>query len=177
MRLRDLDPAVLAEQAHEHCLGRLTGLAFALGYDLHEGGAGVSEARHAVHQLAHYARTGVPPEGRAELVHEYLISLIPLDLLPPSGDPEEPDPTAPEAVQGVHLVVLAVLAREALRQDQPVTSAQLAALGSLTSSAVRAHLVSGELRRWRAGPARGDRRAYVHPEDARRWLGARGVST
>jgi hypothetical protein len=171
MRLRDLDPEALAEQAHRHVVERLEILSFGVGYFSEPSTVPRSLVREAVAALATYARGGATPaDARGALLHLAAVGLIPASL-----DPEEPASDASEAVLGVHLVVLAVLAREALRGGQAPTATQLAALGSVSSAAIRQHLGSGELRRWRAGPARGDRRAYVHPEDARRWLAARGV--
>lgn len=166
-------PAALAEAAHEHLEARCRSLAFALGYDLVPGGSRVSDARHAVSALAHYAQTGDAP-GEPPEVRDLLLSLIPLGMLPADLDPDDAAPSgATDVEREVHGVVLAVLGREALREGRPLPSAWLAAVAGVTASAVRHMLGSGEIRRWKAGAAKGDRRAWVHPDDARRWLAGR----
>ena len=178
-RLRDLDPAALGDAAHEHVLGRILALVGAIDpagdpAPILAALGGRSEVRRCVAALAVYARDGAPPEGRPELVREYLVSLVGAEMLPDDLDPDdEPDDDGPLA--DVHRVVLAVLARERLRDGEAVPSAWLAALASVTPAAVRQLIAGGELRRWRAGDARGSRRAYVRADDARRWLAARVV--
>lgn len=164
IRLSTIDPAALAEEVHETLAARVRRLAFALGYDLHEGGAGVSEARHAVRLLAHYARTGEPPEGRPELVPEYLQTMVDLDAVPPAAElAGERDPEDP-----LHVVVLAALARDALTRGRgTVPDGWLAALAGLSSAQVRRLAATGELRRGADG---------ISIADARRWLRARGVA-
>ena len=173
MKLQDIDPKTLADDVHNMIVDRASRLAFEVGYELREA-IGVSNARLTVHQLAHYARTGEPPEYRRELVHEYLVSLVGVDLIPDLDPDDEPE-ASNEVEQAVHLVVLAVLARERLADEEPVPSAWLAALGGVTPSNIRYLLGRGELRRWRRG-VEDDRRAYVHPDDAKRWIEGRRTS-
>lgn len=176
MRLRDIDPAKLGQQAHEHVVERLHGLLTAIDpMAIPPPLDGRSEVRRAVTLLAHYARTGEPPEGRRELVHEYLVSLVPAGLLPDTDPPDEPTTEDPTAAI-VHRVVLAVLARERLADGEPVPASHLAALADVSPARVRQLLSTGELRAWRRGIATTDRRAYVHPEDARRWIDGRGAN-
>lgn len=165
-------PAVRGECAAELVETRARTLAFSVGYDLVPGGSGMSDARWAVAQLARYAVAGEPPEGRRELVHEYLVSLVNAGLAPDDLDPED-DPAGDETEQAVHLVVLAVLARERLADDEAVPMAWLAAIASTQPSYVRRLVGNGELRRWRRGIDESDRRVYVHPDDAKRWLAGR----
>lgn len=177
MRLLDINPAALGQQAHDHVVSRIHALMTALDPMHVEAGIGdgPSEVRRVVTVLAHYAKTGEPPEGRPELVHEYLVSLIPAGLLPEDLDrigdePETEDPTA----AAVHAVVLAVLARERLAQRQPVPTAWLAALGSTQASYVRRLVASGELQASKQD--QGDRRTYVTPASAQRWVDSRRAS-
>lgn len=178
MRLRDIDPATLGQQAHEHVVERVHGLLAAIDpMALPPPLDGRSEVRRAVTLLAHYARTGEPPEGRRELVHDYLVSLIPAGLLPDTDPPDEP-PTEDRTEAAVHRVVLAVLAREAIAEHRGVPTAWLAAVADTQPSYVRRLVSSGELRTWRRGVE--DRaaktRTYVHPDDAARWLESRKPS-
>lgn len=175
MRLRDIDPATLGQQAHEYVVERVHALlsaidrmAMPLPLD------GRSEIRHAVTTLAHYARTGEPPEGRRELVHEYLVSLVPAGLLPDTDPPDEPATEDPVSA-AVHVAVLAVLARERIADREGVPTAWLAVLADTQPSYVRRLVSSGELRTWRRGVE--DRaaktRTCVHPDDAARWFESR----
>jgi hypothetical protein len=175
IRLSTIDPVGLGEHAHALVLDRAHRLAFATGHDLVPGGAGTSDVRWAVTQLAIYARTGEAPEGRRELVGEYLLSLVAVDLVPEDMDPDDvPARDATEEEEGVHAVVLAVLARERLADGQPVPTAWLAALGSTQPSYVRRLAQHGELTR--STRDTGDRRTYVTPSSARRWLETRKAS-
>lgn len=173
MRLNTIDPQVLGQKAHEHVVERVHGMIAALDpMAIPPALDGPSEVRRCVTLLAHYARTGEPPEGRPELVQPYLVSLIPSGLLPEdldriSDEPETEDPTT----AAVHTVVLAVLARERLANREPVPTAWLAALASTQPSYVRRLVGSGELRRWTRGVT--DRRTYVRPDDAQRWIDGR----
>lgn len=175
MRLLDLDPQTLGQRAHEHVIDRIHGMLSAIDpMHIPPPLDGPSEVRRCVAALTHYARTGEPPEGRRELVHEYLVSLIPAGLLPEDLEPGDEPETNDETAAAVHLVVLAVLARERLAVREPVPTAWLAALASTQPSYVRRLVSSGELRRWTRGVQ--DRRTYVHPDDAVRWLESRRPS-
>ncbi|GAC1541207.1 MAG: hypothetical protein NVS3B10_05730 [Polyangiales bacterium] len=114
-------------------------------------------------ELTRYAQAGIPPEGRLDLLHEYLISLVGVDLIP---DDTEAEPDTPWGV-----VVLACLAREQIDTSRPVRGLWLAALGSSTEQTVRQEVARENLER-----VPSDRR-YVSCPSARRWLSGRGVAT
>jgi len=178
MRLRDIDPTALGQLAHEHVTDRIHALMTAIDpMAIPPQLDGPSEVRRCVTALTHYARTGEPPEGRHELVREYLVSLVPAGLLPDTDPPDEPA-TEDRVEAAVHRVVLAVLAREAIAEHRGVPTAWLAALADTQPSYVRRLVSAGELRTWRRGVE--DRaaktRTYVHPDDAARWLESRKPS-
>lgn len=167
VRLHDIDPKRLADEMHDDVLGRVMTLTQHLGcidpspvLAAIASGGGPSNVRLTVHQLAHYARTGEPPEGRQELVPEYLQTLVDLDLVP---DAEALSATR-EPWDPIEVVVLACLGREALAQRRPLTHAQLAALGGVATSRVRQLVAEGELRKVESG---------ISSTDARRWLEVR----
>lgn len=112
-------------------------------------------------ELTRYARAGIRPSGRLELLQEYFISLVGVDLIPEDLDAE------PDTPWGV--VVLACLAREQLDTSRPVRGLWLAALGSATEQTVRQEVAREHLERTPS-----DRR-YVSCPSARRWLSGRGV--
>ena len=168
MKLRDLDPAGVGDRAHQAVVDQILKLHGAIETAgdpspiLAAVASRPSEIRRVAHLLAHYAKTGEPPEGREELVEEYLISLLPSGLVESIDDPlaGRRDPETE-----IELVVLAVLGRQALAARRPLGDAQLAALAGLSASRVRQLAASGELRRVEGG---------ISSTDARRWLDSRG---
>lgn len=160
MRLRDIDPAALGEDVHNQLYARLMALSQHLGGDPAPPLTRPSNVRLTVHQLAHYARTGEPPEGRAELVGEYVQTLVDLDLVPDAdalaGKRDLGDP--------LDVVVIGALARRRLDERRSVPEGWLAVLAGVAASRVRQLAAAGELRRTEGG---------IHAADARRWLESR----
>lgn len=166
IRLRDLDPQAVAAEADNHVLDRAHTLAMAVGARVTADSEGISDVRHAVHALALYARDGVPPEGRPELLGEYFISLVGVDLIPDDLDAE------PDTSWGV--VVLAAVARQAIEEQRTVPDEALGALAGVDGSRVRQLVGEGVLRRMDR-PSPGRALKGIAPADARRWLSGRGV--
>lgn len=166
IRLADIDPTALAVTVHDGVLERVLSLSQHLGAidpaPVLAALQGPSELRLAVHQLAHYARTGEPPEGRDDLVPEYLQTLVDCDLVPDGAElAGERDPSEP-----LRVVVLAALARDRLAVRRSIPEGWLAALAGVATSRVRQLVAGGEMRRTAEG---------IHASDARRWLAGRGV--
>jgi hypothetical protein len=164
IRLATIDVSGLAAEAHDRVLGRVLRYAQHLGavdpLPILAACRGPSNVRLSVQQIAHYAQTGTPPEGRAELVGEYIQTLVDLDLVPDAETLHgERDPSDP-----LHVVVMGALARERLDKRQSVPEAWLAVLAGVAASRIRQLVGAGELRRTSDG---------IHAADARRWLEAR----
>lgn len=173
VKLSDLTPADVAAEAHDRVVGQAQRLAFAAGYDLVPGGAHTSDVRHAVEALTHYAQTGQYPEGRPELIGEYLQSLAePLYTRATDGAgydvPELDHDADPETPWG--LVLVAAVARDQIARRRGVTLAGLAVLAEVSPSRMRQLVSVGELETDGGKPAR------VPAGAARRWLEARGVA-
>lgn len=133
MKLSDIDPAKVGDEAHDAVAAQAHRLAFAAGLELREG-TGLSDVRHAVRAIAHYAQTGEQPEGRPELIGEYLQSVAePLYTRAGTGPgydvpdlDEEADPATPWG-----LVLLAACGRHLIEQGEHVTLAHLAVLAGV----------------------------------------------
>jgi len=164
IRLATIDAAKLSDEAHAAVLERVLRYAQHLGAidpaPILAACQGPSNVRLSVHQLAHYALTGTPPEGRAEMIGEYIQTLVDLDLVPDSETLRgERDPSEP-----LHVVTMAALARERLDKRQSIPEAWLAVLAGVAASRIRQLVGAGELRRTSDG---------IHAADARRWLEGR----
>lgn len=163
MRLADIDPAALADEMHDALYSRLMALSQHLGGDPVPPLTRPSNVRLTVHQLAHYARTGEPPEGRPELVGEYIQTLVDLDLVPDADTlAGRRDPSAP-----IDVVAIGALARQRIDERRSVPEGWLAVLAGVAASRVRQLAAAGELRRTEGG---------IHAADARRWLESRAAS-
>lgn len=161
IRLHAIAPPSLAERAHEAAVGRAQRLAWATGHELREH-TGLSDVRLAVHQLAHYAVTGEPPEGRVELVHEYMISVAEALGLDEQIDEE------------LRLVLVAAEGRSYLHHGHDVAHRHLAALAGVSKAAVTQACRRGDGPQGWTNPDDGRDTLYA-AEDARRWLSGRGV--
>lgn len=172
MRLSTLVPTEVAEQAHDAVVSHVQRLAFVAGLDV-QPGAGLSDVHHSVHQLTVYAQTGGHPEGRPELIGEYLQSVAE-PLYTRAGDgagydvPDLGDDADPQTPWG--LVLLAAATRHLIEQRSAVTLAGLAVLAEVTAGRLRQLVVAGEIQTDGAKPAR------VTAAFARSWLEARGVA-
>lgn len=172
MKLSDLSPATVADDACTALQGHITSMWLAL-YGPHDIPAQPSpqggDVWLAVHVLTRYAQTGELPEGEASIA-EYLISTIPLDVLGTSDDDED-------AAEAWQLVQRAAIAREKItsRPTQAISTRELAILGSLSHARVRQLIDMGEVAADEVGGPSG-RERLVSARDARRWLAARGVA-
>ena len=170
MTLREIDPKEVATEVQDALLLRASDIAAAVGItDLPEPQRRPGPAWLAVHQLALYATTGVPPEHRLELIGEYLQSVCEYaDWLDELGNLVKP-------ATPLQVVIAAARAREALDADLPVTSSQLAVLASITTSAVRQLQDAGDCPKGRKYPRRQGKPRLVPADEARAWLSGRGV--
>jgi len=169
-RLNAIDPAALALETAQRMRDHITSQLFhvtAIGqniqFDVTDDDLRQSEMYHAVRTLAGYARGD---HGLDAPVQEYLISLIPLWMAPigqsdADGIAKDADPDTE-----LGIVICAGVARELIEQGRAVSSAQLAALASLSQRAVQQLVKAEEIPSDKDG---------VSAKDARRWLAARGV--
>jgi len=181
VKLADIDAEQLARDQLAAALGRvqsaLTGLDCG-GYEVYRVNDGPprpavydgsdwahTTAGHAVYCLTRYAQRGDPLDAD---VHEYLVSLIPLDA--PEIDDLSSDVDGPLA-----LVCQAALAREAIDGGHRVGTVWLAALAGVTPLRVRQLAAAGEIAAQLVESDRGRERYEVKAAEARRWLSARGV--
>lgn len=175
-RLASIDPAALAAAVTRGAQEHLTRLAFAWGSP-DAPPLDCWQLTHTVHSLASYAVAGARLDAP---VQEYLISLLPLWTYAAGGAGVE-TPEFDRAYGGdldsldrdwrgeLVLVMVAAIGRERVAAGEPVTVAQLAALGSMSPDAVRLLGRKGEL------ALSGDP-LECDADEARRWLSARGVS-
>lgn len=160
-----IDPGDLASRVQQHLEDKARALAFELGYSLMGDGA-FSNIKLGVHQIAIYAETGTPPEGRPELVGEYILTVATAlgHLDPQSGLYAELEQTLKKAQ-----------ARDAITTGHPVPHDWLATLAGMS----RKHLWSLSKRRdapdAKVDPDERRRRVY-DPEACRGWLAGRGVA-
>ena len=177
MRLADLTPDSVADNAHDAALGHTQRLAFALGYDLAPGGAGLSDIRFACRVLTVYAQTGQPPNDAP--VAEYYLSLLPLYSSPSEQDSptEIPGPEGAEPSTPWGLVLRACLVRDKLADDDDVTPAELAVLASVNPDAIRKLIRAGEIteRSKRDSSTSGSPTAMIPARAAKQWLSGRGI--
>jgi hypothetical protein len=161
MKLRDIDPDALATAANDAALGRLWRIAQACGVtDPLVQRCQPSELWLAVHQLATYATEGVPPEQRAELIHDYQLSVA-----------EAQDYVDADTRDALETVLLASLAREALARNEALSRRLLAVLASVHPDALSRLASAGDAPQgYRAG-----REVRTPVAEARDWLTARGV--
>lgn len=179
-RLSTIDPDALAIDIARAVADHIWQLGFALlrapgddvsghGYD--DERLAASEVARSVRYLARHAKDGTPPADRAPL-QEHRITLIPLWQAPlgVSEDPEESLVVDPETELGC--VLRASAAREAIDDGRrSVTPGELAVLAGLDVRQVQQLVTCGEIDASREG-----REYRVAPEEARRWLAARGVA-
>lgn len=169
LRLRDLDPALVARGVATQVLEHLARLEMdLLGID--HVSRNKPEPEHAeiyrvVRRLAGYARGDHVLDAP---VQEYMISLIPL-YQAPLGDVPEVDGLGDEDPHTeLGLVILAAQAREKIEQatgrgklaglaaQQPLSTAEVAALASLSRRQIQQLVAKGEL--------------SLLPRDVTRWL-------
>lgn len=176
-RLSTIDPQQLTNDVEHAAQAHVTDLLIRLGgvHDLPRI-PDLLDLRHTVHDLAAYAVTGTRLDAP---VQEYLLSLLPLWTYAAGGAGVE-TPEFDRAYSGdldsldhdwrgrLVLVMVGALGREQLASGRPVTVAQLAALASMSPDAVRLLGRKGEL------ALSGDP-LECDADEARRWLGARGV--
>lgn len=195
-KIGDIDPERFAEDLVKEVSSRLRVDAALCGLELRPFlvGAPESALRDSALLLASYAQLGLVPANGIGFAYDAIKQIasldhlqLPLERHPWDAQPDDPETledTAPEHLSPVacdaHLVLLASLCRLALLPNgglhgggpHPVSAGRLAAAGGVTPAAVRLLVSRGRLRRWRRGVV--DQRLYVHPEDARVWLEARG---
>lgn len=184
MKLADINPAEVAAEV----VGWVAHQRFRLGMALWAVGTTdpepapdwkASDIGLAVHQVAVYARTGTPPEHRAELLPEYLQTIgealwtgahpgvynaVPFPWAAGAGEPTE----------AIDVVLIAAVARDWLSRDEPVTQQMVAVLAGVSTLGLRNLVSAGELKA--DVPDDDDGRVrLVAAEEARRWLSARGV--
>ena len=170
MSLREFDPATLARETVHAALDRIRATAMGIDPRLsvrveRDGkpwdGTGLTTLGHAVQTLTIYAQTGAPLEAS---VHKYCVTLVGV------ADDALDDASRPDTTTDLGIVIAAALCRESLEQGQPVRTGWLAALAGVTIGRVQQLVTSGDMRATVKG---GDN--YVRADDARRWLGGRGV--
>jgi hypothetical protein len=181
IRLADLTPDDVASAARRAVEDHILRLGWALA------GLGSPEVRvpmpsplgdlaHSLRALTAYAQTGAPLDA---VVMEYALSIGPImygsahDLAQGTwGDGDMMGEAEPDSPWGV--VLVAAVAREKIASaGVPVTTHELAVLGSLSHVRMR-QLV--EAREVTPSDERGHRgAALVDAHEARRWLAARGV--
>lgn len=167
MKLRDVDAEQLATEVHDALESLCRSIGFELGLAI-VGGGGPSHVRLSVHQLTTFAKTGAPPEGRAELTAEYMLSVaLLLDHL--SGD-------AHAALRArLELVLAAARGREAIAAGHDLHHDALAALADLERTRLWQLRKRGDAPEGRPDP--NNRRHVVYDPDASRtWLSGRGVA-
>lgn len=167
IRLRDIKPAEVAQQAHDALLSRLSRLAMACGVtDPLVPSIEPSDAYAAVSALATYATTGAAPEGRVELVPEYQQAVAEIaDWLGEFTTITEPETP-------IQVVLSAAGARLAVDSGQALTTSQLAVLASMSRGRAAQLQAAGDAPRGRrSGKAR-----LVSAAAAREWLSGRAVT-
>jgi hypothetical protein len=183
-RLQDIDPERLAEEV----TGWLTAYRWRLdmAISLHGGDTRYppttwqsSDVGRAVHQVAVYARTGVPPEHRQELFPEYLQTIGEAVWQAPHPDVYQMVPFpwasgAGEPSTDLDVVLVAAVGREWIGDGRPVTQLMVACLSGLTVQSVRDLISAGELRA-EARDEDDKRVRLIEAAEARRWLAARGA--
>jgi hypothetical protein len=180
IRLAALTPDAVAAEVDDRILRYLGRLAIPLspGIALHVRHVGQSDLALTAGALVTYAQRGLPvwdwsSHGEAEDACQSLVSGL-------YGCPAHPGVEGgvgplDEALDGadldgaLDLVLVAAWARVTLAKDGALTARQLGALAGLEHRHVRELSRAGEL------PLTGTRPATCPAEDARRWLGARGV--
>jgi hypothetical protein len=180
-RLADLAPATVAAEVVTAVREHIGRLSFCLqpAHTWHEQTTAGSFSTLAltVEDLTRFAQTGDTadwggPEGARDAMQEVCAALYSR-----AGEPgtfgvgeledviEDSDPTS------VGLVLRAAWARLMIAEGGPVSSAQVAALAGLNPRAVRQLVEAGEL-----SARKRDGEITVKADEARRWLGARGVA-
>lgn len=180
IRLATLTPDQIAAEVDDRLLRYLGRLALPLspGISLHVRRHGQSDLALTASALTEYAQRGLPvwdwsTHGEAEDACQSLVSGL-------YGCPAHPGVEGgvgplDDALDGadlddaIDLVLVAAWARVTLAKDGPLTARQLGALAGLEHRHVRDLARSGEL------PLTGARPTTCPAEDARRWLGVRGV--
>ena len=168
MTIRDIDPEALATSTHEAMRAKAAELAASCGVPDFPLSTSPSRVRMAVHQLATYATSGHPPEGRSELIAEYIGDVYEVataldELLPGSA--------ALDTDLGV--VIHAASARDALDRGDPVSRVQLAALGGVSLGRIGQLVTAGQLPRPEVG--QDARQRLWDAGVAKAWLAGRGV--
>lgn len=183
-RLAQLDPAALAADVDSRLaryLGRLvTPLAPGFAVDVQRHGP--SGVALSVDALTRYAQGGLPVwdwethEEPRDALQELLAVLYgrPADALDRSDVGPLDESNDSEQLDGADLddplalVLVAAWARVLLAEESPLSARQLGALGGLDPRAVQRLARDGELRLEGSPLA-------ASPDEARRWLGSRGV--
>lgn len=168
LRLADLEPEQVAEEVARQVIDHVwSTVLMQLSPSAEIRGIGEPRATQiysAVRDLAHYAIHGKQPPDD---VHEHFISVLPLfstivgTEASMDGLSEEVDP---ETALG--LVIRAAVARQRIADNSELSSADIAALASLSATQVRLLMRSGEI------PAR---EGAVAAKAAQRFLAARKV--
>jgi len=171
--LYQVDPEKLADEVVGAVEAQAQRLAFAIGKSLMD--MGPCDLHFSVQVLAHYALHGGELDAP---VNEYLLSMAPVWTRASDGacftTPEFDDPDTVDATTWLGQLVLvmrAALGRELLAQGRPVSPAELAVLGGVSSRHVRHLLRSGDI----AGQDDGVRWT-IPAAEAKRWLATRQPS-
>lgn len=157
-----IDPVTLARETVRAAADRVRALAMAidvrvkcaLTYDMPDE---LTTLGHAVQCLVRYARDGAALDAP---LSEYLISVVSCE--DEINDAQTKDPKTP-----LGQIIAAAQARDDAERGEPVRMVGLACLAGVAPSRVGQLVAGGELRQ--------SERGYVRADDARRWLGARGV--
>lgn len=185
-RLSNLDPDVVAEQAHELAMEHLRGIAYCTGTELKTGGESFLRADMA--DLVRYAQTGSLGEWRRDeqvldalqTIHECLFSQAGAPYLLTAGPLAESEGAQLAALDealayansdAIGVVMLAAHGRFRVAVGGTVTARELGALADLSVRMIQQLVGTGELRAL-AGGARPFR---FSAKTADRWLSGRGV--
>jgi len=178
LTLAALDPEAVAAEAVRRVEDHLQSLAHHLGPSVQfrlEGARGPGGLATTAAALVRYAQSGLPVLDWTDtgMVSDGLLSVL-TALYTCAGEPsvgggpidalDDVDPDEP-----LGLALLGAWARMRLDMGEALTVRELGVLAGLGSHGVRTYVRSGELAVGDGRPAR------VAAEDARRWLGARGV--
>lgn len=180
-RLADLVPATVAAEVVEAVRAHIGRLAFGLQpahvWDEKSTAGSFSSLGLTVEDLTRFAQTGTTADwGDVEGARDALIEVCSA-LYSRAGEPgtfgvgeiedviEDADPSA------IGLVLRASWARLSIAAGESVSTAEVAALAGLNPRAVRQLVEAGELT-----ARKRDGEITVKADEARRWLGARGVA-
>lgn len=175
-RLVDLDPAEVSVEVVRRVEEHIHRIGFGLmpGRTVRIDGDGPMDIAETARALTYYAQRGLPVWDWTDsgMAMDGLLSILSA-LYSRAADADLPE-TAVDVVDDVDpddaigLVLVAAAARIRLDQRVGLTPRELGALAGIGAAGVRRYVRGGEL------PAEG-RPARVPPEDAARWLAARGV--